>query len=793
MTRKHQSLAWLVYGAIALTLVMIGSQLWTTDLGMDDRVTAAGRIVTEVDPGGAAERAGIAVGDEIVQDPGLVTYVAPWTERELYAWNYRLHRALESGHVPMQVRRAGVERSVDVMPGPAPSLPAALRQLRRFGTQLPATFAFLGVATVLARRRSRVEKDERAKRTIAASCALLGTAWVTSWPAPGWPLWLYPLSSLVEVWGASGGIVLLAHFAWSYPTRSRLVDRPAVRRFVLAVGAPCGVFSVLNSLHVIDAPRGLHGNSSIILFDSLIALATLVGLVWQRWRARELVAKRQTTWLLVSCGAGMFIPILFLVLPQYALGGAAPILHVILLPFPLLIPIGFAAVVSRHRLFSLDGIALRAGPYAVAVATSLLVCVAVTLGVEALFSWRAGTAEAGRWLGTVAAVVLIEPLRRGFQVLIDRAFSRDRDAFLRRCSMLAANLAGRSEPATIEAEVQARLDAKVVRLAVLADVIDAASVPAVQGLLARSGTLRVVDLPDPLAVDALHALGFELLVVVPSDGTGEGAASARALALTLPSPAHLLARAEHDALALVGRVIGAALARDVARRSLESELLRAADERRHIAMELHDGIGATLTAARSMTRRLRAPTSGHHAASPSEDVTLDALDATLREGLGELRTSLWSLDPAEGSWDGLVAKIRRQVGDHCAAAGIELTMTTEGGLGDGMSPAVRLAVLRVVQEAVSNAIKHGTPKHIELRMSASGGSFDVVVEDDGIGLTPAVTRGRGLGNMARRIESLAGTFRLERGARGGTRVFVSVPESTLSRASAAGEAGASTV
>lgn len=784
MTRKHQplALAWLVYGAVALTLVMIASQLWTADLGMDDRLVGSRRIVTEVDPGGAAERAGIAVGDEIVSDPGLVTYVAPYTEREIYAWTYRLRRALQSGHVPMQIRRDGVERSADVAPDGTPSLAAALRQLRRMGTQLPATFAFLGVATLLARRPSRIERDDRARRTVAASCALLGTAWVVNWPAPGWPLWLYPVSSLVEVWGAAGGIVLLAHFAWSYPTRSRLVDRPALRWLVLGIGVPCGIFSVLNSMHVVDAPSGLHGNSSIILFDCVMALATVAGLVWQRWQARELVARRQSTWLLASCGVGMFVPILFLVLPQYALGGAAPIVHVLLLPFPLLIPLGFAAVVSRYRLFSLDGFALRAGPHAIAVATSLFVCVAVTLGIEALFSWRAGTAEAGRWLGTIAAVVLIEPLRRGSQILIDRVFSRDRDAFVRQCSMLAANLAGTSSASRIEAEVQARLDAKAVRLLTLADVLDAAPAAAIEALLLRHGTLRIVDLPDPVAVDALHALGFELLVVVPTEGGRDGerdGGSARgpdALALTLPSPVHLLARPEHDALALVGRVIGAALARDVARRSLETELVRAADERRHIVMELHDGIGATLTAARSMTRRLR---------DPGSSDALAALDATLRDGLGDLRTSLWSLDPEEGSWEGLVAKIRRQVGDHCAAAGVDFAMSTEGELGDRIAPAVRLAVLRVVQEAVSNAIKHGAPEHLEIRMAVGEGRFDVVIEDDGTGIAPDVTRGRGLGNMARRIESLAGTFALESAPRGGTRVSVSIPESTHTRAAPA--------
>ncbi|MDB4933213.1 MAG: hypothetical protein JWP87_185 [Labilithrix sp.] len=767
----------LVYGAILLAIVVTVRQLWTTDFGMDDRVSGSRRIVTEVDPDGAADRAGIAVGDEILKDPGLITWVAPWTEREVYEWNYRLHRALESGHVPMRIRRGDIDRNVDIVPLPAPSFPAALRQLRGMGTHLPTAFAFLGVAALLVRRPSRLSKDERARRIIVASCAFFGPCWLIEWPSPGWPLWLYPVSSLLDVCSGAAGVALLANFAWSYPTRSRLVDRPLVHWGVLGTFVPCALLSVLNSMHVIGAPIVLHGNGSIILWDSLLALAIVIGLGWQRRKASDSVARRQATWLLACSGVGMFVPILFLEIPQHVFGWSPPILSAVLFPFPLLIPIGFAAVVARYGLFSLDGIARRAGPYAIAVVTSLMVCVAVTLGVQALFAWRTGTtSEAGRWLGIVVAVVLTEPLRRGSQVLIDRAFSRDRDAFLRQCSTLAAKLAGTSRVQRVEEEVRAMLNANPVQILTLGETLDSTSARQVEASLRQSGAIRVVDVPDPVAVDALRVLGFELLVEVPSEDGEPCERTSRALALTLHRAAHRLTRPEHDALALVGRVIGAALARDGARRALANELARSEDERRHIAMELHDGIGATLTAARSMARRLRHPSS---ATGSAGEGTLDALDATLREGLGDLRASLWSLDPGEASWEGLVARVRRHVGDHCAAASVDFTMTTEGDLSPRITPAGRLGVLRVVQEAVNNAIKHGSPRHIEIRMIVNDERCDLVVEDDGTGLSPDVTEGRGLGNMARRIGSLAGSFQLETKEQGGARVVVSIPSSSL--------------
>jgi signal transduction histidine kinase len=748
-----------VVGALALTLLSLGVQLWTTDFGFDERLDGTTRVVTEVDPGGAAARAGIAAGDVILEDPGIDTLKWPWTEREVYGWTYRLGRALRQHHVPMRIRHDAIEKSVVVVPDDAPSLPAAIRQLRRIGTRLPVAFAFLGVALLLAGRRSESTADESARRVVTSACALLGAAFVCDTPAPAWPFWFYPVAALCDAGASAAGGALLAYFAWTYPTRSKFVDRKLVRAIVITLGVLCSGFSILNSMHVVNPPEGLHGNTANMAFGTGVALLIFVGLAWQRKRARDLIARRQATWLLAFCSAGIFVPMLIYMIPQYAFGFGLPFASVIALPFPLLIPIGFAAVITRYRLFASDGMALRATPYGIALGTSLVVCVSVSVSIEALFSSHAGTAAAGRWLGTIAALVMIEPFRRGARGLIDRAFARDRDAFHRRCAELAATLARCSDAGAIETEIRGTLDAKDARLLKLAEVLEAAAVREVEAQLARAGTVRIVDLKEPSAVDALLALGFELLVAVPADDL--------VLALTLPGGSHQLARPEHDALALVGRVIGATLSREAARRTLETEIVRAEHERRQIAMELHDGIGATLTAARSMTRRLRDPLVSSE--------TLDALDATLREGLGDLRTSLWGLDPVDASWGGLVAKIRRQVGDQCAAEQIAFKMRSDGELSAGMSAAGRLAVLRVVQEAVANAVKHGAPRHLEICMTVGEGRIDVAVEDDGKGAASATPEGRGLANMERRIESLGGAFRFESTSEVGTRVSFSLP------------------
>lgn len=774
MLRRLRAIEVLVYGAILFTLLVVARQLWTTDLGLDTATVGDRVIVTSVDPDGPAERAGIQPGDEIVELPGLDRSGEQVTERQLFAAASELGHALREGRVPLRIERGGHTLRLTLIAMPPPRLAAAIRQLGRMASELPAAFAFLGVAALLVRAQSASREDDRARRTVAAAFALMGPAWTIEWPAPGWPRWLYPVASLIDAWTTGAGLWLLLRFAWSYPTRSPLVDRRTIPWALAIAGVPCAAFSSLNTLSVIDAPPAIHGNALLVLFDTVVASGILAGLAWQRAKARETIARRQATWLLASVGIGFFVPILLLMVPKHVFRSAPPFLDVLVFPCALVTPLGFAAVVARYRLFALDGLTVRAAPYAIALVTAVLVCALVTLGLQSALEWRTGTtSDAARWAGVLAAVVITDPLRRFLQTRLDRIFARDRDAFLRRCAELAAKLSGASDARAIEAAVQLALDAKVVHLLTLGDGLPPSSVEPLRVALARSGIARVFDLPNPAAVDALHARGIELLVLVPPADPEQP--PSQALALTLPRPAHLISRPEHDALALVGRVIGAALAQAAARRALAGELRRAEDERRHIAMELHDGLGAALAAASLMTRSLRgrSSTSGEHA--------LDALDAALRDGLGDLRASLWSLDPEQAGWDGLVARVRRHVSDTCAAAKVELAFHVEGAPPGDLSAAARLAILRVVQEAVNNALRHAKPGHLDVRMILEGERLAIVVDDDGVGIAPDAPRGRGLGNMARRIEALAGTFCIERREPAGTRVAVTLPLARLAR------------
>jgi signal transduction histidine kinase len=183
-----------------------------------------------------------------------------------------------------------------------------------------------------------------------------------------------------------------------------------------------------------------------------------------------------------------------------------------------------------------------------------------------------------------------------------------------------------------------------------------------------------------------------------------------------------------------------------------------------------------------MARRLREPS------QPGEGETLDALDAALAQGLGDLRASVWSLAPTEVTWESLLARLRRQLGDACDAAGVTFEVQERGTPPVPVSARGRLGILRVVQEAVTNALKHGEATGIVVRIEVSPRGIEVTVEDDGVGLGPRLAGGHGLGNMALRVQRLGGSLRVDPCPTRGTRVSVSISLEQLTEPPSEGSA-----
>lgn len=195
------------------------------------------------------------------------------------------------------------------------------------------------------------------------------------------------------------------------------------------------------------------------------------------------------------------------------------------------------------------------------------------------------------------------------------------------------------------------------------------------------------------------------------------------------------------------------------------------NERRTVARELHDEAAQALVSLRYGLQLLERETGAGVAARVAElKQTTDAVIDSLHRLAGALR-------PASLDLVGLEAALRQYL--HSIESKWSLTVRFKArGLKDGRLPAaVETALYRVVQEAVTNVLRHASATRIDVLVERRDGRVVVVVEDDGKGFVPAAAGGTerlGLVGMRERAEALGGTLIIESAPGEGTTIAVEV-------------------
>jgi signal transduction histidine kinase len=100
-----------------------------------------------------------------------------------------------------------------------------------------------------------------------------------------------------------------------------------------------------------------------------------------------------------------------------------------------------------------------------------------------------------------------------------------------------------------------------------------------------------------------------------------------------------------------------------------------------------------------------------------------------------------------------------------------------GTITDRLPPEIETAIYRIVQEALTNIVKHSHAQRVSVLLTRADGRIKAVIEDDGQGFDPGADMGGGVGliGMRERIELLDGTLAVESSATSGTTVAVEVP------------------
>jgi PAS domain S-box-containing protein len=230
---------------------------------------------------------------------------------------------------------------------------------------------------------------------------------------------------------------------------------------------------------------------------------------------------------------------------------------------------------------------------------------------------------------------------------------------------------------------------------------------------------------------------------------------------------------------------------DTARRQMQSELrnsrermrsfsrhLQAAreEEKTRIARDLHDELGATLTALRMDSSWLsrRIPEDDDVASRKSRGIVqlADAAIQFIRRTITELRPSI--LDNL-----GLVAALRWQANEFQGRTGIavKVEMSSDDIVVDKEHAIV---FFRIFQEALTNVLKHARARHVVVRFAATGDSHVLEVADDGIGMTgdwALKEDSHGILGMQERAREFHGDVVIRSGAGNGTTLTVSLPRS----------------
>jgi len=206
-------------------------------------------------------------------------------------------------------------------------------------------------------------------------------------------------------------------------------------------------------------------------------------------------------------------------------------------------------------------------------------------------------------------------------------------------------------------------------------------------------------------------------------------------------------------------------------------------EKARLARELHDELGALLTAAKMesgwVAHQIAHKMDGADALAPCRE-RLARLDEFLDSGIALKRRIIDGLRPPLLEQLGLVSTLRI-LGEEFAEGGEE-TLSLELPETDlNLAPAPALALFRIAQEALTNIRKHARARQVKLALRVADGRLELEVADDGAGFQTVWARGRhhGLAGMKHRVQMCAGEFALSSQPGAGTRIVACIPLSTV--------------
>jgi signal transduction histidine kinase len=196
------------------------------------------------------------------------------------------------------------------------------------------------------------------------------------------------------------------------------------------------------------------------------------------------------------------------------------------------------------------------------------------------------------------------------------------------------------------------------------------------------------------------------------------------------------------------------------------------DERGHLARELHDELGALLTAAKLDVARIR---SRLGSSLPEANERIEHLVSTLNSGIALKRRIVEDLRPSSLSHLGLVASLEILAREFADRSGIDIKTSLESV---ELGGSAQLTVYRLVQESLTNMGKYATATHADITLRNNDDHVIIEVSDNGQGFDTeqVAATSHGLAGMLHRVEAAGGKLSIESSPGHGTHIRANLPK-----------------
>lgn len=203
-----------------------------------------------------------------------------------------------------------------------------------------------------------------------------------------------------------------------------------------------------------------------------------------------------------------------------------------------------------------------------------------------------------------------------------------------------------------------------------------------------------------------------------------------------------------------------------------AEVIRAhEDERKHIACELHDQIGQSLTSLKLMMGQ------AENFSNPESIAILRESQTVVSELIRQVREMSLNLRPSMLDDLGLLPTLLWHIKRFTDQTRVKVAFE-HSGLNRSFSPDISIAVYRIIQEALTNIARHANANEASIHVRAEEKAIHLVVKDHGSGFNAArlsIGTTTGLGGMRERALLLKGSFRIESSPETGTRLTAEIP------------------